>query len=117
MPFKRLAAVTELTSLGSVVLRSGKQAEAILVNYDPKKNSNHFTTEEWIYYFDENNADFLGSLVFHPSNYAFIENLKSIDHLPIKLPLHRKSYRTHKNREILYLKTEFRYSDYKITLL
>ena len=37
MPFKRIDAVTELTSLGSVVLRSGKQAEAILANYDPKK--------------------------------------------------------------------------------
>ena len=37
IPFKRLEAGTELMSLGSVVLRSGMQAQAILANYDPKK--------------------------------------------------------------------------------
>ena len=115
MPFKLLDTGTELRSLGSVVLRSGKEAQAIRASYDPKKNSNHSTTEEWIYYFDENNAEFLGSLVFHPPTYAFIENLKSTNHLPIKLPLHRKSYRTNKDREIFYLKAEFKYSDYRIT--
>ena len=115
MPFKLLDAGTVLTTLESVVLRSGQQAKAIKANYNPKKNSNHSTTEEWIYYFDKNNAEFLGSLVFHPPTYAYIENLKFTDHLPIKLPLHRKSYRTNKNREIEYLRAEFHYSDYKIT--
>ena len=37
IPFKRIEAGTELMSLGSVVLRSGMQAQAILANYDPKK--------------------------------------------------------------------------------
>ena len=58
MPFKLLDEGTVLTALGSVVLRSGKQAQAIRASYDPRKHSNHSTTEEWIYYFDENNADF-----------------------------------------------------------
>tara|TARA_B110000027_G_scaffold22057_1_gene23620 strand:+ start:1475 stop:2266 length:792 start_codon:yes stop_codon:yes gene_type:complete len=114
MPFKLLDAGTVLTTLEPVILRNGQQAQAIKANYNPKKNSNHSTTEEWIYYFDENNAAFLGSLVFHPPTYAYIENLKFTDYLPIKLPLHRKSYRTNKYREIDYLRAEFLYSDYKI---
>lgn len=114
MPFKLLDAGTVLTASGSVILRSGQQAHAIKANYNPEKNSNHSTTEEWIYYFDENNAAFLGSLVFHPPTYAYIENLKFTDHLPIKLPLHRKSYRTNRHREIEYLRAEFQYSEYKI---
>ncbi len=115
MPFKLLDAGTVLTASGSVILRSGQQAHAIKANYNPEKNSNHSTTEEWIYYFDENTAAFLGSLVFHSPTYAYIENLKFTDHLPIKLPLHRKSYRTNRHREIEYLRAEFQYSEYKIT--
>ena len=115
MPFKLLDAGTVLTALGSVILRSGQQAHAIKAVYNPKKNSNHSTAEEWIYYFGENNAAFLGSLVFHPPTYAYIENLKFTDHLPIKLPLHRKSYRTNRHREIEYLRAEFQYSEYEIT--
>ena len=115
MPFKLLDEGTVLTALGSVVLRSGKQAQAIRASYDPRKHSNHSTAEEWIYYFDENNAEFLGSLVFHPPTYALIENLKFTDNLPIKLPLIRKSYRTNKDRVIKHLRAEFKYSDYRIT--
>ena len=115
MPFKLLDSGTVLSSLESVVLRNGQKAQAIKANYDPKKNSNHSTSEEWIYYFDENNAAFLGSLVFHPPTYAYIENLTFTEHLPIKLPLQRKSYRTNEHREIQYLRAEFQYSDYKIT--
>ena len=53
MPYKLIDDGTELTSLISIVLRNGKQAKAIRASYDPKKNSNHSTTEEWIYYLCE----------------------------------------------------------------
>ena len=74
IPLKLLDAGTELTSPESVVLRSSKQARALRVIYDPKKIT-IIQPRKNGFIFDENNAEFLGSLVFKPPNYAFIEKI------------------------------------------
>jgi len=69
---------------------------------------------EWWYFFDEETGAYLASTVHHSPTFAHIRNEEFQDVQGLKLPAHRRSFRTDSLGNIEYLRAEFFYSDYKI---
>ncbi len=113
MPFKLLDEGVELTYEG-VTNFEGISAHAIEARYSSDNNENHSTDDLWWYYFDSENADFLGAMVYHAPTYAMIRNLEFDQSTPIRFHKHRKSYRTDSTRNIEYLRAQFWYDNYEV---
>lgn len=113
MPFKLLDGGVKLTYEGETDF-DGFKAHAIEARYSSDENENHSTDDLWCYYFDVENANFLGALVYHAPTYAMIRNLEFDQSTPIKFHKHRKSYRTDSSRNIEYLRAQFWYDNYEV---
>lgn len=113
MPFKLLDEGVSLTYEG-VTDFEGFSAHAIEARYSSDENENHSTDDLWWYYFDAENANFLGAMVYHAPTYALIRNLEFDQTTPIKFHKHRKSYRTDSLRNKEYLRAQFWYDNYEV---
>ena len=113
MPFKLLDAGTNLSFDGSVTI-GDKSADVIKATYNPAENDNHSTQDEWYYYFDVNDGDFLGAMVYHAPTYAYIDNLAFDETTPVKFHAHRRSYRSDSLRNLQFLRAEFWYGNYEV---
>ncbi|MDW3197526.1 MAG: hypothetical protein R8G66_34490 [Cytophagales bacterium] len=113
MPFKLLDEGVKLTYEGTTNFE-GFQAHAIEARYSSDENENHSTDDLWWYYFDAENTNFLGAMVYHAPTYALIRNLEFDQSTSIKFHKHRKSYRTDSSRNIEYLRAQFWYDNYEV---
>lgn len=113
MPFKLLDKGVRLTYEG-ITDFEGYSAHAIEASYSSDENENHSTDDLWWYYFDAENANFLGAVVYHAPTYALIRNLDFDETTPIKFHKHRKSYRTDSLRKKEYLRAQFWYDNYEV---
>lgn len=113
MPFKLLDEGVKLNYMGLTDFESFS-AHAIEARYSSDENDNHSTDDLWWYYFDAENSDFLGAMVYHAPTYAMIRNLKFDESTPIKFHAHRKSYRTDSSRNKEYLRAQFWYDNYEV---
>ena len=116
MPFKLLDAGVLLTYKG-ITDFEGFQAHAMEARYSSGNYENHSTDDLWWYYFDVEGSGFLGAMVYHAPTYALIRNLKFDVTTPIKFHAHRKSYRTDSLRNKQFLRAQFWYEDYKVSMI
>lgn len=116
MPFKLLDKGTNLIYEGQEISKKNDTLNIIKASYDTKKYLNHSSDDEWWYYFDKKNGAYLKSKVYHKPTYALIENLSSTREKGMIFPKERKSYRCDKFGNKLFLRGEFWYDNFNITL-
>lgn len=99
---------------GIDTLDGGEVVEVLRADFNPEAHDNHSTKDTWWYYFDKNEHHLVGYMVKHADHMSYVKNLSFTKVGGFTFPLTRKSWRVNKDREILYLRAEYEYSDYKI---
>ncbi|MBN3519956.1 hypothetical protein JYB62_08065 [Algoriphagus lutimaris] len=94
---------------GQKELASGQLAEIIRVNYGPEN-------DVWWYYFDPVSYQMLGNEVQLKDHRSLVENDTMEQAGPFLLYGKRTSYRVNEQGEKLYVRAEYQYSDFEITL-
>ena len=112
MPFKLLDPGVELMYKGIAQLPNGKDVHVVAANYDPGENQNHSTTDNWEYYFSKDNFDFVANMVDHGDYFALIYNDKYTMANGLRFNAFRPSFRVNSEREYLWKRGEFYYSDF-----
>jgi len=113
MPFKLKDPGTYLSYEGTTDF-NGNTADVVKATYSPEQFDNHSTTDQWWYYFNEADGEFLGCMVYHPPTYARIENIAFHDVDGMKFQKRRMSYRCDSLGNKQFLRAEFWYEDYEI---
>lgn len=116
IPFNLLDEGIVFDYIGIDTLEGGEVVEVLQADFDPNKYNNHSTKDTWWFYFDQNNYHLLGYMVKHADHVSYVKNLTFTEVKGFTFPLKRKSWRVNSNREKLYLRAEYEYSDYKIEL-
>lgn len=114
LPFNILDSTAQIKYLGTDTLHSNKAVDVVQVIYNANLYEQHTHSDKWWFYFDKKEGTFLGYLVQHDNHFSYVENLsfQSVDgFMWIK---ERKSYRTDSLRNILYLRADYHYENYKI---
>lgn len=88
--------------------------EVLRADFNPEAYNNHSTKDTWWYYFDKNEHHLVGYMVRHADHISYVKNLSFTEVNGFTFPVERKSWRVNKNREKLYLRAEYKYSDYLI---
>ncbi|MEO1257739.1 MAG: hypothetical protein AAFZ15_03050 [Bacteroidota bacterium] len=112
MPFKLMDPGVELSYKGAVSLPHSKNVYAVAANYDTGKNTNHSTNDQWEYYFDKSNYDFTANMVDHGDYFALIYNSEFVEAGGLRFNAYRPSYRVDNERQHLWQRGEFFYSDF-----
>lgn len=112
MPFKLLDPGVALSYKGVTILANGKSVHIIGASYVGGGNEDHGTQENWEYYFDKNSGDFMANMVDHGDYSALILNEQFTESGGIKFPAFRPSYRANAQREQLWKRGAFYYTDY-----
>ena len=71
------------------------------------------SSDQWVWYFDQNSGVFLGNRVWHNNRYSLILNQFWLAYQGLKLPQERVSYRVNTANEILYKQADYLYSSEK----
>ena len=71
------------------------------------------SSDQWVWYFDQNSGVFLGNRVWHNNRYSLILNQSWLAYQGLKLPQERVSYRVNTANEILYKQADYVYSSEK----
>ena len=114
MPFKLLDPGVGLSYKGAVTLPHSKNVHAIAASYDTGKNDNHSTDDQWEYYFDKKNYDFVANMVDHGDYFALIYNSEYIEAGGLRFNAYRPSYRVDNERQHLWQRGDFFYSDFTV---
>lgn len=114
MPFKLLDKGVALSYKGITKLPNGKEVHIIAADYDPDNNSNHSTNDDWEYYFDKNDYSFVANMVDHGDYFALIYNDKYVELGGLRFNGYRPSYRVDQDRNHLWKRGEFYYSDFVV---
>jgi len=89
-------------------------AEVIRAEYSPAENKNHTGADIWWHYFSKPDHNYEGYLVQHLDHFSLVQNVKQGKVNGITFPLHRKSFRSNKSREIKYLRAEYFYKNFQV---
>ncbi|MEL6250741.1 MAG: hypothetical protein AAFR87_01920 [Bacteroidota bacterium] len=114
IPFKLLDEGAELSYDGKDTLENGKEVEVLRVVYKPDEYANLSTADIWWHYFDANNYEHLAYMVKHADHVSYVENTGLTRAAGIVFPLTRKSWRVDENREKLWLRADYEYSNYTV---
>ena len=114
MPFKLLDAGAQISYLGETTFMN-KTAEIIVVHYNADQHKNHSSSESWKFYFDKENANWLGYWVASSDHYNTVENLSFEQIGDLSLIKERKSYRADSLGNPLYLRADYTYGAYEIS--
>ncbi|WP_111670415.1 DUF6503 family protein [Algoriphagus litoralis] len=106
-PWKLLDAGTKLSYEGQKTLENGNRVEVIRVDYGPE-------ADIWWYYFDPVSFEMVGNEVQLKDHRSLVYNLNFEAIQGFKLHGIRESWRVNENGEKLFLRAEYRYSDYQI---
>jgi hypothetical protein len=114
IPFNLLDEGIVLEHQGIDTLNDGAVVEVLRADFNPEAHNNHSTKDTWWYYFDKKEHHLVGYLVKHADHISYVKNLSFTEVDGFTFPVKRKSWRVTKDREILYLRAEYEYSDYEI---
>lgn len=114
IPFKLLDEGAELSYDGKDKLESGKEVEVLKVVYKPDEYANLSTADIWWHYFDAETYEHLAYMVKHADHVSYVENTELTRAGGIVFPLSRKSWRVNENREKLWLRADYEYSNYSV---
>jgi hypothetical protein len=114
IPFNLLDEGVVLEYEGIDTLDGGEVVEVLRADFDPEAHDNHSTKDTWWCFFDKSEHHLVGYMVKHADHISYVKNLSFTEVDGFTFPLTRKSWRVNKDREILYLRAEYEYSDYKI---
>lgn len=114
IPFKLLDEGAKLSYVGKDTLDRGQEVEVLQVVYNPENYGNHSTKDTWWHYFDSKTFKHVAYMVQHADHYSYVENLTQTEAGGIVFPLTRKSWRVDEDRNLLWLRAEYEYSDYQV---
>lgn len=107
-PWKLLDEGTKLSHEGQKTLENGNLVEVIRVKYGPD-------ADIWWYYFDPVSFEMIGNEVQLEDHQSLVYNLTFEAVESFKLHGKRESWRVNDKGEKLFLRAEYRYSDYEIS--
>jgi hypothetical protein len=106
-PWKLLDEEAKLIYEGQKTLESGELVEVIRVDYGPD-------SDVWWYYFDPETAEMVGNEIQLKDHRSLVYNGSVEEVNGLKLHGKRESYRVNDQGEKLFLRAEYRYSEYEI---
>lgn len=106
-PWKLLDEKGKLIYEGQKTLENGKSVEVIRVDYGPD-------SDIWWYYFDLETAEMVGNEIQLKDHRSLVYNLSFEKVEGFKLHGKRESFRVNEQGEKLFLRAEYRYSEYEI---
>lgn len=106
-PWKLLEEESKLIYEGQKTLENSQVVEVIRVDYGPD-------TDKWWYYFNPETSEMIANEVQLSDHRSLIYNLGSEEVGGFKLHGKRESWRVNENGEKLFLRAEYRYSEYQI---
>jgi len=112
LPFKLLDTMAIITYAGKDTLDQGQQVQVLKVTYDFFSEDNFEPQDIWWHYFDDKTYQHLAYMVQHTDHYSYVENLELTKVCGITFPLGRRSWRVDENRNLLYLRAQYEYSNY-----
>ena len=116
IPYKVLDPGADISYAGKDTLEEGQVVDVIQVVYDPQAHNNHTTPDTWNLYFDTESSIILGYMVQHADHFSYVRNLSNTVVEGFTFVTTRNSWRVNRNRELLYLRATYEYSDYEIEL-
>ncbi|MDR7131374.1 hypothetical protein J2X69_003738 [Algoriphagus sp. 4150] len=108
-PWNLMDENTWLSYEGQKTLEDGKKAESVRVDFGVNSDVRWF-------YFDQVSDQILANELHTKDHKALIENTSYDDSTGLLLPKVQKSYRTDDTGKKLFLRAEYLYSDYQVTL-
>lgn len=108
-PWKLQDEGAKLAYEGQKTIESGNLVEAIRVEYGPE-------TDIWWYYIDPVSFEIIGNEVQLKDHRSLVYNLSFEEVEGFKFHGKRESWRVNDNGEKRFLRAEYRYSDYEITI-
>lgn len=107
-PWKLLEEGNALSYEGIKTLENGQTVHSVRVDYGPE-------SDIWWYYFDQTTYHMAGSEVQLKDHRSLVYDLAEENAGGLKLHGKRESWRISEQGERLFLRAEYRYSEYKIT--
>lgn len=114
VPFKMLDKGVILSHEGMDTLEDGHQVEVIKAVYNSDKNEHHTRSDTWWYYFDAEDGRMVAYFIQHDGRFSYIKNLTYTEAGGFIFPKTRGSYRADKDRNILFTRAEYEYSDWLV---
>lgn len=114
VPFKIMDKGVKLSYAGMDTLEDGHKVEVIKAVYDADKNDHHTKSDTWWYYFDAKDSRMVAYFIKHDGRYSYIKNLSYTRSGGFLLPRERGSYRTDSNRNILFTRAKYEYSNWEV---
>jgi len=114
IPFNLLDPGVDFEYQGLDTLKGDIVVDVLQAIYNPEQHNNHSTKDIWWLYFNQNTHLLESYMVQHADHFSYVKNntLTKLD--GFTFPEVRKSWRVTKDREILYLRADYRYSDYQL---
>ncbi len=113
IPFNLIDEGIEFAHEGIDTLDDGIIVEVLRANFNPEVYNNHSTKDTWWFYFDKKEYHLVGYMVKHADHLSYVRNLSFTEVDGFTFPLTRKSWRVNIDREILFLRAEYEYSNYE----
>ncbi len=108
-PWKLLDESANLSYEGEQILESGKTVESIRVDYGPD-------SDVWWFYFDPVSHQVVANELHASDHKSLIENISLDQSTGLLLAKERKSFRIDDSGKKLFLRAEYLYSDFEVTV-
>ncbi len=110
MPWRLIDGNADIRYVGEKQLPNEEILVDVLeVNYENENPDRDI----WWYYFNKKTGAWEGNMVKHKDHYSYVRNLSMRDFKGIKLHGKRKSYRVDADGNILYLRADYNYQNYR----
>ena len=114
IPFNLLDSGVAYEYQGLDTLDQSTIVEVLQAVYNPEQHNNHSTKDIWWLYFNKKTHLLEGYMVQHADHFSYVKNTKLTKVEGFTFPKTRKSWRVTKDRDILYLRADYAYSDYQL---
>jgi hypothetical protein len=105
-PFKLLDGAAKLSYQGLAALPNGRAAHSVAADYE--------SGDDWVFYFDANDGDFIANLVKHHAGPALIVNDDFVVAGGLRFNASRTSYRLDARGDIAYQRGSFFYDAFEV---
>ncbi len=110
MPWKLIDGNADIRYIGEKSLPNEEvMVDVLEVNYEMENPDGDI----WWYYFNKKTGAWEGNMVKHKDHYSYVRNLSMTDFKGVKLHNKRKSYRVDSQGNILYLRADYNYQNYR----
>jgi len=111
-PFKLLDKGTQLLYRGQDTLKNGRVVHVIQPIYGQPEDGQ----DRWWFYFDIQTNQLIANMVNHAGRYSLIENIAFDSTSSMVFNHHRKSYFVDSLQTVKYLRAEYFYEDFDLTM-